>query len=239
MDNVIRDPYGFIYITTNSLNGKRYIGQKKFDDKGNWKYYLGSGVALKDAIKKYGKENFHRDIIYIAYSKFELDNAEINLIDFFNASNSLDYYNISLGGDGFCPKQKCRAVYCIDLNRAFKSSKIASEITLENESTIFNKCKNYHKNLKNIRGGFHWCFIEDMYSTYDKRSCCQAKPVVYLKNGKIYSSSTEANKTEGHICNRKSVLTEEKYIRYYEKNRDLSNKLIYLYDYLQIFDYTK
>lgn len=26
----IINPYGFIYITTNMINGKRYIGQRKF-----------------------------------------------------------------------------------------------------------------------------------------------------------------------------------------------------------------
>ena len=52
----IENPYGFIYITTNMVNGKRYIGQKKFCD--GWKTYLGSGKLLKKAIKKYCKENF-------------------------------------------------------------------------------------------------------------------------------------------------------------------------------------
>ena len=34
-------PYGFIYLTTNHFNDKKYIGQKKFDS--NWKNYFGSG----------------------------------------------------------------------------------------------------------------------------------------------------------------------------------------------------
>lgn len=43
--------YGFIYITTNLINGKKYIGQKKgYNDT-----YLGSGKILKLAIKKYGR----------------------------------------------------------------------------------------------------------------------------------------------------------------------------------------
>lgn len=91
-------PYGFIYITTNLINGKKYIGQKKFNDK--WKNYLGSGDNLKKAVKLYGKENFARDIVYIAYDKKELNKAEIIFINQHNAVNSDDYYNIAYGGMG-------------------------------------------------------------------------------------------------------------------------------------------
>ena len=49
----VKDPYGFIYITTNLVNGIRYLGQKKFDR--IWKTYLGSGSIIRRAIKKYGK----------------------------------------------------------------------------------------------------------------------------------------------------------------------------------------
>jgi hypothetical protein len=73
----VTEPYGFIYITTNIINGKRYIGQKKFKVKDNWEIYLGSGQTLKKAIKKYGRSNFYRDIVAIAYSKKELDKLEI------------------------------------------------------------------------------------------------------------------------------------------------------------------
>ena len=92
----INDPYGFIYITTNLIDGKRYIGQKKFDS--YWKSYLGSGKHLREAVKKYGKENFSRNIVAIAYSKEELDDAEISIIKFLGADKSRDYYNIAEGG---------------------------------------------------------------------------------------------------------------------------------------------
>ena len=45
--------YGFIYGTTNNINGMKYIGQKIYDKHGNWKIYLGSGIYLKRAILKY------------------------------------------------------------------------------------------------------------------------------------------------------------------------------------------
>lgn len=54
----------FIYKTTNLINNRIYIGSHKsttleFDG------YFGSNVALKNAISKYGKENFKREILEI------------------------------------------------------------------------------------------------------------------------------------------------------------------------------
>lgn len=96
----IQEPYGFIYITTNMVNGKRYIGQKMFYGKKKWQNYLGSGKLLKKAIKKYEKENFTRDIVDIAYSQDELDKLEIEWIKNYNAIEDENYYNIALGGNG-------------------------------------------------------------------------------------------------------------------------------------------
>lgn len=50
----------FIYLTTNNLNGKQYIGSHRGSIDDN---YLGSGLALKRSIKKHGKENFSREIL--------------------------------------------------------------------------------------------------------------------------------------------------------------------------------
>lgn len=94
----IINPYGFIYITTNMINGKRYIGQKMFREK--WKGYLGSGIHLKRAIKKYGRENFVRNIVEIAYSKEDLDRLEKEWINNYNAVENDDFYNIAEGGEG-------------------------------------------------------------------------------------------------------------------------------------------
>lgn len=92
--------YGFIYITTNNVDSKKYIGQKKYDNNGNWKNYLGSGIYLTRAIKKYGRENFSREIIEQCCTKEELDQREIYWIDFYNAVENTNFYNIASGGDG-------------------------------------------------------------------------------------------------------------------------------------------
>lgn len=92
----VKDPYGFIYITTNIVNGMRYLGQKKFDR--IWKTYLGSGSIIRKAIKKYGKENFRRDIICLCYSPEELNKVEYDLSVFLNVVEDPDWYNMVYGG---------------------------------------------------------------------------------------------------------------------------------------------
>lgn len=95
---MLNKPYGFIYITTNKVNGKKYIGQKNYDIHGKWKNYLGSGKALLKAIRLYGKDNFEREKIAIAYSPDELNELENHYIKKHNAVNDKSYYNIVEGG---------------------------------------------------------------------------------------------------------------------------------------------
>lgn len=92
--------YGFIYITTNHINGKRYIGQKKYDKQGYWKEYLGSGIILAKAIEKYGRDNFSKEIIEECESKEKLNDREKYWISYYDAVNSDNFYNLTLGGDG-------------------------------------------------------------------------------------------------------------------------------------------
>ena len=92
--------YGFIYITENLVNGKKYIGQKSFDIAGKWKKYLGSGVYLRRALKKYGKDSFSRKIIDVSFSPVILNEKEKYWIEYYNAVASDEFYNIACGGDG-------------------------------------------------------------------------------------------------------------------------------------------
>lgn len=95
-----RNMYGFIYITTNHINGKKYIGQKQYDKNNKWKTYLGSGIYLKRAINKYGVENFSKEIIENCATKSVLDEREKYWIKYYNAIESDKFYNIASGGDG-------------------------------------------------------------------------------------------------------------------------------------------
>jgi len=87
--------YYTIYKTTNLINNKIYIGLHQATNP--YDSYLGSGKLLKKAIKKYGKQNFNKEVLHIFLSRKEMVNMEKELVnkDFINRS---DTYNLNLGG---------------------------------------------------------------------------------------------------------------------------------------------
>ena len=61
----------YVYLTTNLINNKKYIGQHYGEINDS---YLGSGHIILDAIKKYGKENFKKEILKICKDYEDLNN---------------------------------------------------------------------------------------------------------------------------------------------------------------------
>ena len=72
----IDDLYGFVYLITNKINGRKYIGRKYFwsfrkppgkkrrvKKESDWKKYYGSCPELKEDIEQFGRQNFSRTIL--------------------------------------------------------------------------------------------------------------------------------------------------------------------------------
>jgi len=84
-----------VYKTTNLINGKIYIGVHKTENPCD--NYLGSGIAIKRAIKIYGSNNFKKEVL------FEFDNPvdayakekELVTSEFILLENT---YNMTTGG---------------------------------------------------------------------------------------------------------------------------------------------
>jgi group I intron endonuclease len=76
-----------IYKTTNLINNKIYIGQDSYNNPN----YLGSGNSILTAIKKYGRENFKKEILEFCKTKEELNKREEFWI------KELDSYNFNVG----------------------------------------------------------------------------------------------------------------------------------------------
>jgi hypothetical protein len=85
----------YLYKITNLLNGKIYIGihkTKSIDDG-----YMGSGKLIKAAIKKYGRENFKKEILETFDNEADMISRETEMVDdtfVLDESN----YNIMPGG---------------------------------------------------------------------------------------------------------------------------------------------
>lgn len=86
-----------IYKVTNLINQKYYIGAHSthnIDDN-----YLGSGKAIQTAIKKYGKHNFIKQIMFICSSEEEMFIKEKQVVNEQVVNDPLSY-NMTLGGNG-------------------------------------------------------------------------------------------------------------------------------------------
>ena len=113
----IGDYFGFVYLITNKLNQRKYIGRKYFwsfrkpkgknrrvKSESDWKKYYGSCPELKEDIKKYGKENFQRNILSLHESVGKTNYEETKQLFLNNVLiESLDngdprYYNSNILG---------------------------------------------------------------------------------------------------------------------------------------------
>jgi group I intron endonuclease len=84
-----------VYKVTNLINNKIYIGQ----DTNNNPNYYGSGLIIKKALKKYGKENFKKEILEECFDQKELDEKEVYWIKILNSLVPFGY-NLQEGGKG-------------------------------------------------------------------------------------------------------------------------------------------
>jgi len=92
----------YIYLTVNLVNGRSYVGR----DSTNRRGYLGSGIFLKQAIRKYGRESFERINLERCKDMRHLIEREKFWIAYFDAVRSEEFYNMSEGTGGFGPNDR-------------------------------------------------------------------------------------------------------------------------------------
>jgi hypothetical protein len=105
------DCVGFVYLITNTTNGRKYIGKKlakfkrsraplkgrrnrrRYKVESDWQEYYGSSDDLTMDIKKLGAENFKREILFYCKSKSELSYVEAREQFSRKVLETKDYYN--------------------------------------------------------------------------------------------------------------------------------------------------
>lgn len=148
-----------VYKIININNNKYYIGVHKTDNPHD--SYMGSGVAIKNAIRKYGKDSFVKEILLITEDKNEAYELEKQLTTDYVESTT---YNMKLGGVGGFTKENAYKGLVAKSKKGGKSCKekgvgihsFSKEVLSENgrKGGLKNKGKpkseEFKKNLRDI-----------------------------------------------------------------------------------------
>lgn len=95
--------YGVIYVLTNTVNGKRYVGQTILDVQLRFSKHCHPSqhpTRIKNAIHKYGKENFTVETLASATNQDDLNFLERHFIAELGTLNRRIGYNVTPGGQG-------------------------------------------------------------------------------------------------------------------------------------------
>lgn len=180
---------GYVYLTTNLVNGKMYVGQhlsEGFDVK-----YKGSGTAVNRAFKKYGWDNFKCEVICWCSTQTQLNEAEDNYIRLLNTM-SPNGYNLRGGGSKGKPcKESCKKMSEAQ-KKYFKNE--------ENRKKMSETKKKYYeseearKNMSEIKKKY----FENEENR--KKQSEALKGRVAWNKGKtgVYSEETRKNMSEAH-----------------------------------------
>lgn len=146
---------GYIYLITNKINGKKYVGQTRTTIEERWYRHClraqnsKKAIGIDGAIRKYGADNFNCEIIKECPIE-ELDKWEIYYIKEYNTyqGNNADIgYNLTLGGQG-------GLLYDIDeeeMLQMYLDGKTAKEIAQYyncSDKTIGSRLKKYNVDTK-------------------------------------------------------------------------------------------
>lgn len=91
-------PYS-VYVHTNNIDGKKYVGITKQDPEKRWNHGDGykNNKRFYDVIKEIGWDNFTHDIISTGLSKMDAEIMEAELINEYHSNEEQYGYNIQSG----------------------------------------------------------------------------------------------------------------------------------------------
>ena len=225
--------YGYIYKITNMVNGKVYIGQHKCKkgiitetdmiSDGYW----GSGKVLAQAKKKYGIENFKKEIICVCENKEDLDIIEILCIMLAKTECGENCYNIASGGEGgniikYKSEEEKAVIYAklseaavkIWLNKTELEKTAAKKKELETKANKTEKEKAYTRAKQSESQKKAWSNKTE-----------QEKAVTRVKQSEA-ATRREANKTEEEkiVTSKKKSKAKSPYENIYGVNKETGER---------------
>jgi group I intron endonuclease len=213
-----------IYLATNEINGKQYVGQTIHTLTYRWSQHRhaafkqNSQNVLAKALRKHGVDTWTVKVIDTATSREELDKKEIDYIVKLNTHYLQgDGYNMSFGGDSNrgikqspetvakkIAKQN-KAIVCIETGKVFGSIREAAFELKVSPGFIGNVLHGRKSTAK----GFTFKYLnnedanilaqqkEKAREIYRKEHFTSGRSIVCLSNGIVFSSIKEAARQIG------------------------------------------
>ncbi len=134
--------YGYIYLITNKINGKQYIGQTSVSLKERLRGYkksirnLKNSTAITNAMRKYGIENFDMVSIAACFDQDGLNEIEILLIASYNTLAPYGY-NLEVGGRG--RKHHPDTIRKISIANRNPSMEIRKKLSIAQTGKVYSK----------------------------------------------------------------------------------------------------
>lgn len=106
--------YGFVYLITDSMTGKMYVGRKYFwsmrkkkgvtkrkREESDWKSYYGSGDEIKALVKEFGQNRFIRQILSVHLTRGDVNYSEVREQFRRDVLEKDEYINANINGKWF------------------------------------------------------------------------------------------------------------------------------------------
>lgn len=185
--------YNYVYLITNVLNNKRYIGKHSTDNLED--NYIGSGIIIKQIIRKYGKKVFKKQILEFCNSEEQAFEREKYWIKFYNALQDDNFYNLDQGGRG-------RSNYVTSQETRKKMSQSQKERFKNKENhPMFNKHRSNETKEKIRQGNLGKIVTKQTKEKLSKVKSGENNPraikVECLNNHKIFNTIKEAAQWAG------------------------------------------
>jgi group I intron endonuclease len=213
---------GIIYLTTNTINNKIYVGQTTQQ---NYLNYYGSGIYIKNAINKYGTSAFEKVVLEECNDIEKLNEAEQYWIKILSAQNLDIGYNIANGGSGIgqhsektrkkmSDKRRNRKLteeHIKNISKANKGKKLSeihklkiskSHIGIKPDSAARKKMSEMKKGKKNWNFGKKGPMHNKKHSLLSRKKISKslsgkknhnAKKVLCIDLNKIFDTATQAS----------------------------------------------
>ena len=179
----------FVYITTNLINGKQYVGSHNGQKEG----YMGSGVLILKAIKKYGPKNFRREILE---ENLSIEESRLNEEKYIKKYNTLqpNGYNISpTGGLGIygCHSENTKRKIG-NSNRGKKRSVKTRQLMAKKAIGRKNNQKYFSEDEKHVIVHMHLMFNQPITKIARKLNVHKDRIKRFLENNNHYVSHNRA-----------------------------------------------